>query len=299
MPIPTTPAEKASIQLQFAVSPAGLIGRQCPSLTCRQHFQVQPLIPLNLDRNRICPYCGWFGQEADFWSEPQLDELLRCLNGSIPRSTRDLSLMQVLLNPGSVMGHCEPPWNPKLCDQCGKVSATAAEASFCPDCGWDHNSSMLGAACDLPGASRAKGYLALLQGQAENLRRRSEELMRESYLKVEAPMTSEGLGRFIGELKELLQRSQPLQGLKEKQKLAKELRQLARCYQWPKNPPAGWSVALASLTSQFPESAELLSSSFWAVPRDNAKFPDLTGLKDSSLRRLQELLTGPKGHKIS
>lgn len=114
----------------------GYIGRECPNSECEGYFKVLPGTGIQGANECYCPYCGYKGQQNEFFTKDQI-EYIRSYG---KRFVADA------LTPGRAIpihNYREKDLETYIeCSNCTLKYAVYGVFGFCPDCG-QHNSMQI------------------------------------------------------------------------------------------------------------------------------------------------------------
>lgn len=137
----------------------GYLGRECPEAKCLGYFKVKPGTGLSgRDLPCICPYCGYKGPHARFWTRDQINYAKSVAKKTIIDAVRaDFQKLEFEIEPQGPFGigisfKLEPGapipiqyYREKnletniICSKCSLDYSVYGVFAFCPDCG-EHNS---------------------------------------------------------------------------------------------------------------------------------------------------------------
>ena len=161
-----------SLGSQFSISippdEEGLIGRECPIVTCEGYFKIQPGTGLKgKDLPCHCPYCGHEASQNKFFTKAQVeyarsvvlhkvtDALLKDLKGlefnHPPRGSFGIGIsMKVTGHPRPIYHYREKKLETEVvCDQCTLRYTIYGVFGYCPDCGVHNSLQILNKNLDL------------------------------------------------------------------------------------------------------------------------------------------------------
>ena len=156
----TNNRKKLGNQISVPMQPAedGYWGRECPMETCEGYFKVTPGTGITGPGPCHCPYCGYSGDNNQFWTKEQNEYALSYVRRQVTDALRkDLKAAEFEIKPkgafgiGISMKLQEGPPHPiqyyrekeleteVVCNNCTLRFAIYGVFGWCPDCGI-HNS---------------------------------------------------------------------------------------------------------------------------------------------------------------
>lgn len=162
--------DRLGSQFSISIPPddEGLIGRECPVVTCEGYFKIQPGTGLKgKDLPCHCPYCGHEAGQNKFFTKAQVeyarsvvlhkvtDALLKDLKGlefnHRPRGSFGIGIsMKVTGHPRPIHHYREKKLETEVvCDQCTLRYTIYGVFGHCPDCGVHNSLQILNKNLDL------------------------------------------------------------------------------------------------------------------------------------------------------
>src|SRR6266480_588796 len=162
--------DRLGSQFSISIPPddEGLVGRECPVVTCEGYFKIQPGTGLKGENLPChCPYCGHEASQNKFFTKAQVeyaksvvlnkvtDALLKYLKGlefnHPPRGTFGIGIrMKVTGHPRPIHHYREKKLETEVvCDQCTLRYTIYGVFGYCPDCGVHNSLQILNKNLDL------------------------------------------------------------------------------------------------------------------------------------------------------
>jgi hypothetical protein len=162
--------DRLGSQFSISIPPddEGLIGRECPVVTCEGYFKIQPGTGLKGENLPChCPYCGHEASQNKFFTKAQVeyaksvvlnkvtDALLKDLKGlefnHPPRGSFGIGIsMKVTGHPRPIHCYREKKLETEVvCDQCTLRYTIYGVFGYCPDCGVHNSLQILNKNLDL------------------------------------------------------------------------------------------------------------------------------------------------------